>query len=36
LALAAIVILIFVMGVYPAPMMKMGETTAQAVAALIK
>lgn len=36
LALAAIVVLIFVMGVYPAPMMKMGETTAQAVAALMK
>jgi NADH-quinone oxidoreductase subunit M len=36
LALAAIVVMIFVMGVYPAPMMKLGETTAQAVAALMK
>ncbi|HSR39828.1 MAG TPA: NADH-quinone oxidoreductase subunit M [Phnomibacter sp.] len=36
LALAAIVVMIFVMGVYPAPLMKLGETTAQAVAALIK
>jgi NADH-quinone oxidoreductase subunit M len=36
LALAAIVVMIFVMGVYPAPIIKLGETTAQAVAALMK